>query len=169
MASPSWGVERGEGDQSEHLSSLCTCTTGGSKGSSYICHLVSYGVPRVHPGERMEWWAKKVGFQAFLFKLEQLLLVTAICIELLYKIQNEAGYDEPNGAAVQMVSVWIGPCRGREDGESRAVRGRRHHQPPWVLLKMEHQWAGNAPLPVCRKAPPSRRPCKPATAQPALL
>lgn len=40
--------------------------------------------------EAMGRWAKKVGFQAPPLKPEQLPCVTALCIELLYRIQNEA-------------------------------------------------------------------------------
>lgn len=52
-------------------------------------------------------------------------LLTAVCIELLYKIQNKAGYYEPNGAAVQIVSLRIGPRRGREGRGEQGCEGSK--------------------------------------------
>lgn len=51
-------------------------------------------------------------FQALLFKLEQLLLLTALCIVPLHKIGSEADYYESKGLAVQMTNLCIGSCRG---------------------------------------------------------
>lgn len=47
------------------------------------------------------------------FKLEWLPILTALCVVLVHKIRQEAEYYEPERVAVQMVSVWLGPRRGR--------------------------------------------------------